>query len=284
MAEIRPTNLDFHQTFKPERSCLTSIFQSVPFCEGKTVQEISVHTGVPTGRSSGKVLPTIQYLEYMGLINVQKKDGLLDLKYTLLGQIILSEDLGFMEELTLLLLHCFLLRPRSGATLWNCIFCRILPGHHGSVGIPELETELRMIFGKCPLLAPFLGTYTGLFDKLNLLKVDERGYQMGVHLYRREFIYLYTIVLYEYWDEWLSGFSAEERMKMAVSDSEISSIQIEQTGFRLPFGWSESDEYKVLEEMNSFGLVSLNRQMTPFTLRKIKTRDELTALLYSELC
>lgn len=276
------TNLDFHQTFKPERTCLTSIFQALPECSGKTPREISIITGVPTGKSSGKVVPTIKYLEMMGLISEQKKERKLD--YTSLGRKVLYEDLVFMEDLTLMLLHCFLLRPVNGAALWNCIFFRILPGHHGLISMNDLELELRIIFGKYPLMAPFKGSYTGLFENLNLLKIENDGYRMSTHLYRPEFIYLYALVLYEYWNEWLLSFPEKKRTELTVSDVEISSSHIEEIGFRRPFGWSETDEFRVLEEMDSKGLVSLNRQMTPFSLRKIITREELIEMLYSELC
>ena len=60
--------LNFHQSFKPEHNLLCSLMQSLAECSGKTAQEISKLTGIPTGDSSGKVVPTIYYLEYMGLI------------------------------------------------------------------------------------------------------------------------------------------------------------------------------------------------------------------------
>lgn len=47
-------NLDFHQTFKPERNCLNALLTDLRECCGKGVQEISQITGIPTGKSSGK--------------------------------------------------------------------------------------------------------------------------------------------------------------------------------------------------------------------------------------
>ena len=44
------------------------------------------------------------------------------------------------------------------------------------------------------------------------------------------------------------------------------------------------DEYSALEMLNDKKIISLNRQMTPFAARKLRTEEEIIDLLYSELC
>lgn len=276
--------LDFHQTFKPERNCLISLLADLSECSGKTAQEISKITGIPTGASSGKVVPSICYLEYMGLINAQLSNKRYELEYTYLGNGILVEDPGLIEDLTLLLLHCMITRKRSGADLWSYIITDLLPKYHGRINKSNFDKELEFHYGKEVNLAPFNGTYTGLLDQLGLLKISNGGYSMQGHTLNKEFIYLYAYVFYEYWNEWLDGFSPEEKEKRKVSETEITANQIEETGFRLPFGWSEQDEYSVLEMMHDRSIISLNRQMTPFAARKLRTEEEVIDLLYSELC
>ncbi len=89
------TNLNFHLTFRPERQYISSLLGSIDSCDGVDIQEISATTGIPTGKSSGKVEPTIRYTEYMGLLKKQKADGKYTFLYTPLGQCVADEDLVF---------------------------------------------------------------------------------------------------------------------------------------------------------------------------------------------
>lgn len=276
--------LNFHQSFKPEHNLLCSLFQSLTECSGKTAQEISKLTGIPTGESSGKVVPTICYLEYMGLITEHIKNREFVLDYTNLGKNVLSEDPGFMEELTLLLLHCMLVRKNNGAELWSYIICNLMPKYHGHISKVNFDKELELNFGKSVSLAPFNGTYTGLLSNIRALDVTNDGYHLQTQTINLDYIYLYGFILYVYWSDWLDGLTDEEKVKKKSSSIEITSVQLEEIGFRYPFGWTEQEEYQVLELLQDKGIISLNRQMVPFTIRKIKIEDEILSMLYSELC
>lgn len=278
------TNLDFHQTFKPEKNCLCNLLMALPECDEKTVQEISKITGIPTGKSSGKVVPSIWYLTYMGLIQSSLSDSKYKLQYTELGNKIMEEDPGIMEELTLLLMHCMLTRMHSGAELWSFIINTMLPMHNGKVRKDTAEKEIELRYGKKVNVSPFNGTYVGLFSQLNLISLTDEGYLQNKHLFNEEFIYLYGLVLYEYWDEWIQGMEESEKVKNKVSNTEITAAQLWETKFRYPFGWSEQEEYHTLEKLHDKGIITLNRQMVPFVLRKAMTKEEVMAELYSELC
>lgn len=277
-------NLDFHQTFKPERNCLNAMLTDLQDCCEKSIQEISQITGIPTGKSSGKIIPTIYYLEYMGLISKKCDNKKYDFDYTLLGQTIMAEDPGLMEPLTLLLMHCMITRKRAGAELWSYIVCELMPKYHGKISKPNLDKELLLYFDKTVNVAPFNGSYTGIFESLNLIQVTTSEYIMNPCIFNAEYIYLYAYILYEYWDQWIGTFSEEELDKKKISKTELTSLQLADTGFRLPFGWSEQDEYVILQEMHDKNIIALNRQMTPFSIRRICSKEELTDLLYSELC
>lgn len=276
--------LDFHQTFKPERSCLSSLMMNLQDCSGKSVQEISKLTGIPTGSSSGKVAPTISYLEYGGLIEEKLVSRKYELSFTRLGETVLNEDPGLMENLTLLLFHCMLARRNKGANLWSFIICDALGRYHGKIKKSNLSKELDLHFGKNPNMAPFNGTYTGFLDQIGILKISESDYVLQMQAFNPEFIYLYGLIFYEYWEDWMSGFTDENIERLNISSSEITSIQIEETGFRYPFGWTEREEYQVLEALHDKGIVSLNRQMSPFAVRKLYTKEQMIDMLYSELC
>lgn len=284
MNEIVKRSLDFHQTFKPERNCLNSLLIDIEDCCGKDVQEISRITGIPMGKSSGKVVPTIYYLEYMGLIKTNIENRKYEIVYTNVGKTVVDEDPGLMENLTLLLMHCMMLRKRSGAALWNYIICNLFPKYHGKISTANLTKELELHFKKNVNLAPFNGSYNGLFEMLNLVNMVGDEYVMTSHMYCPEFIFLYAFILYEYWDEWVESFCREEIDNLKISKTEITSIQLESIGFRHPFGWDEQEEYHVLEVLNDKKIITLNRQMTPFSIRRVYSKEELVERLYSELC
>lgn len=280
----RITGLDFHQTFKPERNCINSLLSDISECSGKTIADISKITGIPAGKSSGKVLPTICYAEYMGLIHSKLSNGKYILDYTDIGKVVVDEDPGLSEELTLLLLHCMLVRKNSGALLWAYIICDLLPKYHNEINKLTLEKELSLRFKKDVNVAPFNGTYMSLFQQLDVVEIQNSFYIVHSHLYNSEFIYLYGLVLYEYWEDWVNSFDNKEQELRKISLSEITAEQIEETGFRHPFGWSKNDEYAVLEALNDKGVIALNRQMSPFAVRKIMKKENLIDQLYSELC
>ena len=61
----------FHRTFVPEMHYVAALLQYSASSEEGTEQEISVKTGIPTGKSDGKVPAIMGYASGMGLINVQ---------------------------------------------------------------------------------------------------------------------------------------------------------------------------------------------------------------------
>ena len=52
-------NVNFHQTFRPEKQYIAAILELSGDNETHSVREISALTGIPNGESSGKVEPHI---------------------------------------------------------------------------------------------------------------------------------------------------------------------------------------------------------------------------------
>ena len=49
------SNLNFHQTFKPEKQYVGSILDVANNTDTMSVPNISSYTGIPNGKSSGKI-------------------------------------------------------------------------------------------------------------------------------------------------------------------------------------------------------------------------------------
>ena len=275
-------NINFHQTFKPEKLYIGRILRELPSCNGKNLEEISAITGIPVGKSSGKVEPTISYAEYMGLLKKHKNAGEFYLSYTDLGKCVLKEDATLLEKLSLLLLHIMLVRKYSGADVWSYIFMDIFPKYDTVVPLKYISKEIELKFGDNVDLNPFKKSYQELFATLKLFSVEENELHLNKLRIDEDYVYLYAVALYKFWDEWLE-YSTDDEVQTA-SSMEITASALKKTGFREAFLWNERDEYDVLELLASEGIIDLNRQMVPITIRRVVEYTFLLEKLYSRLC
>jgi len=270
----RKSNINFHQTFRPEVQYISSILSAADDITEMTVKEISSATGIPNGASSGKVMPHISYAEFMGLVSSEKKDGKISLMRTDLGQLVYNEDPGLQENLTLLLCHAMMLRKNEGAEMWYSSFREIFPLYDTKINKELLIKELNFRYDNkvsVKNLAPFITSYEDMFSSLELLSVSNDDIEFGTILYDKDYLYLYAYILYSYWDE------------VVPNQNEISSDELETICFRQSFGWNLKEEYDVLEKLSDKGVIRLNRQLMPYTILRLVDKSDLLDKLYSEL-
>ena len=267
--------INFHQTFKPEKHYISAIIEIAEDHAFKSVKEISQITGIPTGTSSGKVEPHIQYAAFMGLITYEKKDGEYSLKRTDIGEIVYVEDPGLQENLTILLCHCMMQREKAGALMWSSVFRKVMPRYKTGIKKNMLLMELNSVLeGNVTVknLAPFYGSYDSFFDSLGILMDDGDTVEVSALAYDRDFIYLYAYVLFEYWAE------------RYPDHDEITSDELKDLNFGIVFGWDTQEEYNVLESLSDKGLIRMNRQLMPYTVLKLVESEDLAGKLFNELC
>ena len=270
-------NINFAQTFKPEKQYIGSLLKIAEREEVMTTKQISLETGIPMGTSSGKVVPHIEYCKFMGLIDYEKKDvNTYILKITPLGKIVLEEDPGIRENLTILLLNSMLLRDIEGAPIWDSMFGKILPKYHGRISIDDAIKELNIIYENKITkknFAPFLNSYEDMFSPLNYFNRTSSDDIELTYLPKvdSDFVYLYCFILFIYWDE-----SFKDRL-------EITANEFSELNFGHKLNSDIQTEYKILELINEKGLIRLNRQMNPYTIMRLASKDELMHNLYSEL-
>ncbi len=121
--------LNFPQTFQPDRSLLARLLPFAAESGSGDKVEIGARTGIPTGKSTGKVEPIIHYARGMGLVRADREAGRWRLELTRLGRIVIDEDPYLSEKVTVWLLHLLLCRrrtlenPASGiADAWFALF------------------------------------------------------------------------------------------------------------------------------------------------------------------
>jgi hypothetical protein len=271
---MKNRNINFHQTFYPNFDYIGKILEISDISEGLSIDDISQRTGIPTGVSSGKVLPHIKYAEYMNLINVVISDGLYEISKTDFGNIVYNEDSYFSESISRLLCHMFLTSPAIGAGLWSFIY-RSLQFRYGEVVKKEvIESDIEEFFGKSTKLSAFNSSYINAnsFGNLNLLGIDEGAIRFLEFSYEDEYFYA---VLYSLFVE-LTNKDANR--------TEFTSVELfNDIKWNYSVNWSEKRAMEFLEESSDKGWITLNRQLSPTTIILRKSTKELLEKIYSEL-
>lgn len=264
--------LHFHQTFPPTLDYIRRVLLLGDSSDFMTKEEMSAITGIPTGKSSGKVEPHICYAQYMGLINDEIISGKHFIHRTTLGNEIIRQDPGFQEYITQLICHVRLTSPSTGATMWSVILRDILPQYRNGIETNILNDEIaKRNLGKMNM-GPFFSTYK---NGLNLLKIVEKD-KKRAHLmslsYIPDCIFVYAYALLYEWEH------------IFPRTLEITADEIPQLQFGNTFGWDMQKQYEALEHLCEKGIIRMNRQLSPYTIIKQRCSDEMIPLLYSLLC
>ncbi len=268
-------NLNFHQTFMPEREHLSKLLFLADNMFPMTKEEIFSSTGIPTGASSGKVEPHIKYSVYMGLLVSNYAKGRYKLQKTKLGKIIFEEDPYILEQITQLLCHINLLGSQSSAGLWKYLFFKVIPSLGLDLANDMVNNVVSNEFKKEKVnLTPFKNCYSNenSLGGLGFLEVTDNDLRFKKHRFNSTFRYLYAYALLS---EWENIFSDR---------SEITSEEL----FRLirwpaKFMWNEEESYVVLDSLTELDLISLNRQLSPVTIVRKVSLEIIYQKIYSLL-
>ncbi|WP_156100394.1 hypothetical protein [Thioalkalivibrio sp. ALJ1] len=269
--------LSFHMTFLPERRYLSSLLKDTELAEGGTVEEISARTGIPTGKSSGKVKPLVQYAQGMGLLEVEQLRGTGRLRLTLTGlaQVVLREDPCLLEENTQWALHLMLCRHHGGAEAWHAVFVDAAAVLGRSFLAEDLERFLKNRFGSSrDAIGPLLRTYVdpaGFGKVAAILQDADRVLLRKVPLHPA----LYDTVgalLFLHWDA-----SMPDDTQIALNELEACS------GLITAAGWNLEEQSCFLSAMENGGLLRVDRQTGAPILTRLVSTDEALRLMYGRL-
>ncbi|MFB5089183.1 DUF4007 family protein [Psychrobacillus sp. PGGUH221] len=281
--------INFHQTFAPETEAIAHLMQLASVNnEYLTKEEISSLTTIPTGKSSGKVVPNILYAQAMGLISTIKESTKYSLTLTDLGKEILKEDPFLTEELTLWLCHYKLASFSSPAVMWSTIFSAVGVNKSRVLTMDNIETLLTQKLGlkkeiisirnekkgnKNPI-TPFKTGYITekAFGPLNIINDTGTEIEFSSHKVSRAYKYLYAYLLLSQWEEILPS-----RTDITFDDL------INTLGYGFPFMWNDSNVMEVLEMLEEESIIVLNRQLFPITIIKQLSSSSVLHKIYSFL-
>jgi hypothetical protein len=267
-------SLLFHNTFQPQLVYLSKILQlAKKEFQGNKI-EISNITGIPTGESTGKVVPHIKYLEYMGLINSILEGGKYKLSLKKLGEVVYDEDRFMMDDITKLLLHYYITHNEIGAPQWSFLFREFPYTYDEKTDLRVVEEKGKIYFGKSLEIGPLKGMYsTGDFSSLDIIQYS-RGNEIVIKRCMAKFeavnIYAYTLI-----KDWEMYY--ENQMEISID------LIIKELKWNKGFGFDYETTLEVLDDISDRGYIAINKQLNPITIIKNSESKYIINSLYEDL-
>lgn len=270
--------VNFHQTFIPERSYLSSLLRFAARNGEGTDQEISAETGIPVGQSSGKVPALLNYGLGMGLFNIEQgsKSGRKRPVLTDFGRSVLLDDPNLSESLTQWLAHLHLCRIKGGAEIWHLTFGQSSDILGMTFCEADLEGYLAGILGKRKksLIGPLVGTY----EESAAFKLAGAITRAGPGLVRTcapllgSFGNGYAVFLLSQWE---CHFPDEGQVTLTDFES--------RTYWRRTSGWSEEQCEMILGMLQEARVIDVDKQGRPWVLTRRAKSESYWRMLYEDL-
>lgn len=268
---------NFHQTFIPERRFINAILHFAAEAREGNIQEIAQATGIPTGLSSGKVGPTIDYCRGMGLIALPiERSSIKRPILTPFGRTVLLYDPFLKVSITQWIAHLNLCSENIGAELWYQTFWK------GSFRLgkiykrDDLETWLSNIcdLKTARLLGPMIRMYQeeASFSKCAALLENGKELTRQSMPIKNEYSWGYAA--------WI--LDTVERIVEHGAQATISQLE-DACGWLTLTGWSETDSMQVLELIQRKGAFQIDRNMKPWIIKAQTSAAEAWRQLYSDI-
>jgi hypothetical protein len=265
----------FHLSYLPDRTYLREVLGYAARGLSGTKEAIQEETGIPTGASSGKVVPHLLYAEAMGLVaGARAVKGIYAPTLTPLGAEVRRQDPGLDEPFTQWLAHLHLCRRHGGAQAWHLLFTdgfmRL------GMRFSEADAErLQAQEGGGPKLGPAVeGMYreANSFSRARILTIEDptwvrepaplAAYWGAAHAY---------LVL----TAWDARFPGELQLTTSAFERETSHFAT--------CGWLPPHIHAALDLIAATGAFRIERQLDEAVMTRLGTPSDLLDRLYATL-
>lgn len=260
----------------PERRFIASLLDYIALGKKGTLKDMSEDTGIPMGKSTGKLPAIVDYSLGMGLIQLHEvKNHIKIYSLTPFGKIIYLEDKFLGEEMTQWLVHMNLCRFDIGARAWNVVFTDALDTIGSSFSKSELENYLISLFGiGKDRTGPMLITYLedAALKRAGILE------EKGEIILRKKapIIDTYTISYSAYILNLLEIFFPEEN-QVTLDDFQ------EKTKWFDICLWDQGDIDYIFSLIERKGYISVDRQMHPWIIEKKSMSVKLWPYIFDDI-
>lgn len=266
--------INFHRTFSPERRYIAAILNYAALGKEGTYNDIALDTGIPMGKSTGKVPAILDYAKGMGLIELNSINGQLKKPVlTSFGRVTYSEDKFLGEEVTQWLAHMNLCRSDIGAKAWRAVFAEGRLG--GSFTKEQLEEYLVNIFGSGKgRTGPLLVTYMddAALARAGVLSVRSNIITRG----KAPLTDIYAIPYSAY------ILSLIETFFPGQTQVTINDFNKKTRWFDICF-WKQSEVDIALTMIEKAGYISIDRQMRPWIIETKVFSDKVWTHIWDNM-
>ncbi len=265
----------FHQTFIPERIYIAELLRFAATDGEGSDTEISDKTGIPTGKSSGKVPATIKYCQGMGLIDLTTVERQRRISLTPMGESVLKHDASMLQPLSQLLAHLNLCRRHGGAETWHLCFGPGSDRLGREFTRENLEAYLAAKLGsaKRSLIGPMLRAYadSAALKLAAALTTQKNVIRRNFAPLEPAFAWAYSAWLLHLWDVHFSDYR-----QVTMTDWEAA------TFWGRIHAWNEAQQEQALRLIQETGALAIDRQMRPWVLTRQADSIAYWHRMYSE--
>jgi len=264
-------SINFPMTFFCERQSISKLLNLAERNYSGSIQKISDDTGIPTGKSSGKVKPHIDYATGMGLINPGFDKGIYYLTLTSFGKIVQKSDPFLDLPITQWLAHANMCDPIDGANSWVKIFTDWITTDTRSKDLISSIADIPMT-----KLRPLFQMYEKResFGKIGVLRKegDEfRRIQASIsYEWNRGYSALILSLLERY-------FHSEGRKQISIPEF----IQVTKLPYR--FFWQGDDFLRVMQNLTSLGFVKISNLVDPPVIQSLVSAEQVWGTIYDDI-
>lgn len=267
--------MNFHLTFALEKQYLGAMLRYAADNGVCDKFKIAEKTGIPTGKSSGKVMPTLDYCRAMGLIDFENGEGSDSiLRLTDFGRKIFLEDKFFMNPLSQWMCHFHICSEWNGAEVWYRMFNEGYMVFGLTFKKSDMDAWLAPILGatnNAGVIGPTYRAYTNenAFPECGVLSVAGDIVTRAKAPIGPEFSFGYGAIIAE----------AVERIGKITSQVTLTDIE-KSSGVSAISGWTPGELNTVLQIMERDGILTVDRHLQPWAICMKFNSQELWSRLF----
>lgn len=270
---------NFHKTFVPERKYINAMLRFAASGQSADAMGISAATGIPTGKSSGKVPAILDYCRGMGLIRLSNGTERSAIKYpelTHFGRIVLFEDPFLKCEVTQWIAHLNLCSPITGADVWYHSFFTGAQSLGRNFSREQLEEYLGLIYKveTRSLIGPLIGMYDddASFKTCGAIRESKGQIKKSSAPIKDD--------LGRGYGAWMLQLCANHFPKQQqISLNELDKL----AGWKTIPGWLGTEASLVLELLERKAIVTVDRHMDPWLLQIKMNLDDAWRKIYNDI-
>lgn len=272
-----PLLINFHQTFVPERRLIAALLDYAASGKSGTSGDIASETGIPMGKSTGKLPAILNYARGMGLVELEPGTGLAIKKpiLTAFGRVVYEKDRFLGERMTQWLAHLHMCLPETGAAAWHKVFAKGRTTLGSGFTNEQVEDYLVTFFGPGKnRTGPLIRCYSddAALGRSGVLKQENGFIRRGMAPLREDYALPYAAFILSILQVYFP-----DQYQVTVSDFG------ERTDCFDACLWGEDELIQAFTLVERTGFIGVDRQMRPWIIERRADAGQVWPQIFSAI-